>query len=40
MFLKVLQEVCHGRVALKVIEVVVDPQQHYSRYLRTQQGLY
>lgn len=33
MFLKVLQEVCHCRVTLKVIEVVVDPEQHYSRYL-------
>lgn len=34
MFLKVLQEVCHGWVTLKVIEVVVNPEQHYSCYLR------
>lgn len=33
MFLKVLQEVGHGRVVLKVIEVVVDPQQNYSCHL-------
>ena len=30
MFLKVLQEARHGWVTFKVIEVVVDPQQHYS----------
>lgn len=34
MFLKVLQEVRHGWVSLKVIEVVVNPEQHYSCYLR------
>lgn len=33
MFLKLLQKACHGWVALKVIEVVVDPEQHYSCYL-------
>lgn len=33
MFLKVLQEVCHGWIAFKIIKVVVDPQQHNSGYL-------
>lgn len=33
MFLKFLQEASHGQVALKVVEVVVDPKQHYSRHL-------
>lgn len=32
-FLKLLQEVGHGWVVFKIIEVVVDPQQHYSGYL-------
>lgn len=33
MFLEVLQEARHSRVTLEVVEVVVDPQQHYSCYL-------
>lgn len=30
MFLKVLQEVRHGLVTFKVVEVVVDPEQNNS----------
>lgn len=33
MFLKLLQEARHSWVTFKIIEVVVDPQQHYPRYL-------